>query len=740
MLYSEKFLKRLSEHQNNHELYIKIISLSFKDETPREELEGICTGGSLTVDGTSTIRRTCSLQMISDNIFSQEYWCFKNKFKLMIGVRNLVDSNYPDIIWFPQGIYVITDFSSNISTTGTTISISGKDKMCLLDGSIGGKLFANHDFGTISVVGKDGIERLEKVPIRTILQEILENYGAECTRNILINDVDDFGYELVSYKGTEPLYLLTEASDQSVLNITFDGETQFGDYTLENVPKYYSFNALQPYINNNCTKLDYGDTTAYAAKISYDETIGYHCTELVYNEETLTLTAGTAVVEAIKKIQEMLGSNYEFFFDEYGHFIFQKKKMYRTDWFTIVNGELSSPVFSNLSYGYRFTDESLLTNISLTPTISGVKNDFSIVGSKESADGSTITIHGRFAIDKKPTSYTTYDGNIIFVAGEDREAVPIYYYYWTELKSIFSKEIFENEEEITEEQQKNLENWEDVQGAVYEVLKKGEQLSQDLITRTLDIARSLNIEEIDNLTDILEGLTTAEKTGPDWRELIYQMAKDYFANHEKQDFFVKIDKNNNGLYPGGRTGYEIYYADIYEFWPKIYSLETGWIEDVFSNPANLPFWFDFLDSSGELSKLSIPEIGDRIEVENSTTIKSVYYAETPNVIIVYSDDTIEGEDSFSYTEITVPDNYQDYFFRSSQGVSIIEQANTMLQNSVGAAESISFSAIPLFFLQPNTRVQVADYGDYSVDRISYNLAYNGTMSITGNKIYEEVLG
>jgi hypothetical protein len=44
----------------------------------------------------------------------------------------------PNIIWFNQGIYLITDFSTSHSTSSFNISISGKDKMCLLNGDIGG--------------------------------------------------------------------------------------------------------------------------------------------------------------------------------------------------------------------------------------------------------------------------------------------------------------------------------------------------------------------------------------------------------------------------------------------------------------------------------------------------------------------------------------------------------------------------------------------------------------------------
>jgi hypothetical protein len=64
-------------------------------------------------------------------------------------VNNIINSDYPDIIWFNQGIYVISSFSSSLTGNNYSISIGGKDKMCLLNGDMGGSLPASIDFGLI---------------------------------------------------------------------------------------------------------------------------------------------------------------------------------------------------------------------------------------------------------------------------------------------------------------------------------------------------------------------------------------------------------------------------------------------------------------------------------------------------------------------------------------------------------------------------------------------------------------
>jgi hypothetical protein len=131
-------------------VYIRITSLDLNDQ-PREEITGRATGGSVNVDGASAVRRSCSLSLLaleSDAAITDTYWCYNNKFKLEIGIKNFVDKNYPDIIWFKMGVYIITSFSKSKTTSALNISISGKDKMCRLNGEVGGYLAMSTDFGT----------------------------------------------------------------------------------------------------------------------------------------------------------------------------------------------------------------------------------------------------------------------------------------------------------------------------------------------------------------------------------------------------------------------------------------------------------------------------------------------------------------------------------------------------------------------------------------------------------------
>jgi hypothetical protein len=52
--------------------------------------------------------------MVAQDVNINEfYWGLSNKFKLEVGLYNSINPNYPEIIWFKQGIFVITQFNTS---------------------------------------------------------------------------------------------------------------------------------------------------------------------------------------------------------------------------------------------------------------------------------------------------------------------------------------------------------------------------------------------------------------------------------------------------------------------------------------------------------------------------------------------------------------------------------------------------------------------------------------------------
>ena len=68
---------------------------------PLEQIEGKVISGSINIDGNSAVRRTCNLSLVAKDInINNFYWSIGSKFTLEIGVNNVINNEYPDIIWF----------------------------------------------------------------------------------------------------------------------------------------------------------------------------------------------------------------------------------------------------------------------------------------------------------------------------------------------------------------------------------------------------------------------------------------------------------------------------------------------------------------------------------------------------------------------------------------------------------------------------------------------------------------
>ena len=441
-LLDKDFLKKLDE-QRNKEVFAKIIALTF-DEQPTEEISGKISSGSISVDGTSAIRRSCSISMVAQEVnINEYYWGLNTKILVYVGLKNLVDDKYPDIIWFKQGVFIITSFSTSQSTNGYDISIQGKDKMSLLNGDLGGVIGSlTHDFGTIRREQKDGNVIVEKVPLKDVIREVVATYAHEPYYNIIVNDLDEMGLELLEYRGKEYLYMLIDstANEYYVENLIINGKQR--GYYLDRACTQEVYldgelvsnsNSKGNIIYDSRIKLDFGNvpskipTKIYVringevreytiARFEYGETCGYRLTDLTFAGDFIGNVGQSITQACLDRITNMLG-NFEYYYDIDGRFIFQKKKTYvNTSWNNITSSDGETFVTSAADTSasvYHFEDGNLISAYSNSPDYANLRNDFSIWGEKKSITGDkTIPIHLRYAIDKKPTYYRSYSGHI----------------------------------------------------------------------------------------------------------------------------------------------------------------------------------------------------------------------------------------------------------------------------------------------------------------------------------------
>ena len=745
-LLDKDFLLKLDQ-QKERENFARIISLDF-DENPLEQIEGRVTGGSVNIDGTSAVRRSCSLSMVAENLdINNFYWGVKNKFKLEIGLSNKIDSNYPDIIWFPLGTYVITSFSTSYTTNNYTISISGKDKMCLLNGEIGGSLPSQVDFGYEEYWDKtNNIITKTPVPIKTIIREAVHTYGNEPFSNIVINDLEDSGLELMEYRGKDPMYVFYKISQQQYDNFTLNGngECKIKDSGIicpiskieENGGHYDKRMNLAQDLTEiveeaSIVNFRLGDSEEYnsedytISKVEFGDTPGYKITDLIYAGELIG-NVGETITSILDKIKNMLGE-FEYFYDLDGRFIFQRKKTYvNTTWNNIVSSkdeEYINTASQSSSVIYNFEDNNLITAFSNTPTLNNLKNDYSIWGNRKTASGTELPIHYRCAIDRKPIYYKTFN-NKIFVATKE-----------------FYNLIYEKvKRELYEEIMETAQNFKPIpQGSSFD--------------EVIDVILK---ERLKNTLFLV-----------DWREIIYQMALDFYQYGHNDDYSVNIIRNNMKIYedsdgcyyPTGRTGYEQYYADLQGFWRQLYDLNPTnkedyflegdniyWNKNIQNSPELLNFWFDFIDeNNSELGKYSVKSIGDRAKSVNDSDVTAIYFREVPNIIFTTADEYVNSEvkDKTGYIPVLITSGMESLFSISARGKNAKDAFDELLYNYSYCVENISLTCLPIYYLYPNSRIKVIDKntninGEYLVSKITLPLTYNGTMNITATKAPERL--
>ena len=816
--YDANFLRAL-DNEKNKIVYARITSLQF-NELPVETIEGKVISGSINIDGASAVRRSCSLSLTPQDINIHEYYWSKGiKFKLEVGINNSINSNYPDIIWFPQGIYVVTSFSTSLSAKDYTINIQGKDKMCLLNGDLGGTLNSSVDFGSIEIENDDNTTSIIKYPVKDIIREAVHQHGGEFFHNIIINDIDDLGVELLEYRYDDPMFLFrdittSEAVDQ-YYNMTLKGDTPcWFNVTVEDIliaierngtlkNNYYQILmecnedinvffvqldletvqftgqiaqlrlALQDYlevthmiistIDDNVIVPDSlvsslvgafeptpislamtqnssgqwipeenSELNLYLARINFGDTAGYATTDLTYPGD-LILSAGDSLTKLLDSIKDMLGE-FEYFYNLEGKFVFQRKKTYLSNTYSpLINNEDDSAYVENLVYTTQY---SYIFN-----------------------NGELITnFTNNPVLNNVKNDYTVW-GTRLSAAGKE---VPIHMRFAIDKKPIYYKTITITKEEL------------EIYNTAYD-FQQQPQIGQVYVAQGYKYLDTNAIEV-------------------DWRELIYQMAKDYRKYNHLDNFELKIIEANaeRSLYATGKTGYEQYYIDMEGYWRYLYNpdivlanagshsgifavddladfylgepkeddgttdfrdnpdnyFQVGsdhmyWAKNVYLNPVVLDFWIDFLEADGELEKFSNQLIGNRPKIANDSHVKSVYYKETPSIIFT-SFEKFEKEVKKDGYRYFLASNLDDMFTRSAQGKSAKEAIDELLYNHSYCADNITLNTVPIYYLEPNTRIRLYNKetnidGDYIISKITITLGAGKAMSISASKAPSRLL-
>lgn len=367
-LKDKPFLYKLFKLRNRS-VQAEVVLLTY-DEKPIRAIQGELSAGSISVNGSSAVRRTINLTMFANELNNdleniENDISIEKKFKASIGLHNPFPQykHYGTTVWFPLGIYLIATANLSVGTNGSNISITGKDKMVLLDGTVGGVLAASTTFHERQYEDEDGNIITEEIPMYEIIKEAVHHLGGEALDKMMI-ELPEYGKLLKTYRGSQSVY--------------FD---------------------------NNYTRLSYNRKSSSDIEIKPGENIGYEKTPLTYPGE-LVLNAGETIVNLLDKIKNVL-NNYEYFYDVMGNFIFQQKKNFLNTASPLGDIKANDYVltYSNTENQFSLVEANIETQITKNPKYDNIKNDFTVWGERELPSGAKRAIRYRLVIDRKPELY-----------------------------------------------------------------------------------------------------------------------------------------------------------------------------------------------------------------------------------------------------------------------------------------------------------------------------------------------
>lgn len=696
------------DNENCKEQFIRITVLDFQTERIKASIEGETTSGSCNLSGTSNMRRTASCSLIVDpegikingyedyqtyyNITEVENLISLNKkVRIETGFINTLKIKYPqyeqhNIIWYPLGTYVIKNASVSNGNNGVNISLTLNDKCALLNGDMGGVIPAATVFSEFETYNSNGTERyVEKMLLKDIIKFLVVDFGGELPENVIIHDIDDYIVKVMKWNGNSPIYLIEETGKNKRLSIT-----------------------------------------AETGAIRYDKgkNIGYIAEPFVY-PGTLECNAGETVAAMLDKIKNLLG-NFEWFYDIDGRFVFQEIKNYLNNSITkdILNiteqDYLSSVNLSKSVYTFDSNNRHLITSVSNSPQYPNIKNDFIVWGSKKGASGVEKPIRYHLAFDNKP------------VVNIDNKRLALVYTDYRNLKTIIplknNYQIATSASRIpagssATAEQKKLFYINDDNNQVFRYSEENGSFISDS-TYTLGYL----------VTD-------------DWRAELYY----------------------RGLWTGNETfSNNPYAAELNAEWPKLWDpmkedlgtdgiygfpiYKGGYIDGI--SKYDYEYWLDFLEGTegGErsVSQFNINKIGRRTKVINEKEINCLFAEEFPSYIYIEATGAEDVDEKRKVANQTGREAIQvpnDIFRQMSVGGgenSAFDRIRELLYTHTSYNENINLSVIPIYHLEPNSRITVYDRetgvnGDYLIKTISLPLTTNGTSSISATRCLERTI-
>lgn len=793
-LNNKNFLKKLDKEPIK-EHYLKIIVLDW-DENEVAEVQSQTNSGSANINGDASLRRTCSISTILNsndydfheitNIFS-----LNKKIKVEKGLKNTSEqyTEYP-IIWFPLGIYVITGLSIQEQTNGgVQLNLSLQDKMCLLNGSVGGVIPAAAELDVRDSIDAQGQSVTEKVRIRQIIHEVVNHFGGEKAGKIIISDVPENILAPLIWNQDYPLII--KNTDDSASIVWGDGDHNGFTTDLANlldpnrqgeekmshkqialrlaqgleaeIPSHWRLNTSLE-ANEDCEIYSSG------------EYVGYSWEPFVYsNKQGLKVQAGTTVTSVLDTICNYM-NNMEYYYDVYGNFIFKQKanNLNITEANTLkelINEGLETKANYDLSdnhiTAYTFEDTQLFTALSCNPNILNIKNDFIIWGQHATLK---LPLSYQVCIDDIPNvpDNQSFD-NLFYYTEQDTGIVKANFatYNYTYSEWLLDQTPIEGEwygidlvSEIAGLSEEEYASWLNglanlpktaIQQTIYQIYSTiPNEAEWDLalaaIIENLQPYNAVYHWSINDKDYIKDGALTSFNT-------------DSISKNNWQTYLYYRDLQNtkNGL----ATSY--YWARLSSEWPRIYDLEKNCFKDDFlKQRADCDFYLEIVPSTSLIGKkYNIPSIGRRTIVVSNQNINCLYEPNVPDLVFLdetiykttsedsinqYNKETILAEINQQNSNYKVIDVKQDWnsnysLFISSLNSAYMAVRDLMYQHST-YNDTMQVTTIPIYYMDANCQIEILPNefnlsGKYWVKSVSIPFDSNGSMSLNITELLDK---
>jgi hypothetical protein len=435
--------------------------------------------------------------------------------------------------------------------------------------------------------------------------------------------------------------------------------------------------------STNVYTIDQEDTlsdSAYWQAFEYNQDAGYVYTDFIY-PGTLISNIGDNVCTILEKIKNALG-NFEYFYDINGNFHFQEIKNY-----------LNNSYISNV----REENPFLLD----TKNKNGLsKNDLAIITSDNYAVDYYSNIKSVYTFTEgnglitsavNTPNYTNIK-NDYHIWGE-KDKYPIHYHV-----AIKNKPIFMNSYDV-----------------VY--LKENGEYTGGL--RLANEDDDINSEERDTNYVPL-----------DWRAELYLQGLSAWKNQQRPD---------------------VYQQELLDLFDSIYDFRKKEFKaDLVKNPNNLNYFFDYLEPIDNLNDCSVDLLNTKIYSYKQDKMNRLYNTDVPDVVIIdLSMEQTSRRKIIDRCELQGQKytNVSSAVFKNlslgTTGYTAQEVFRDLLYQYTSYNESINIQAIPIYYLDVNSRITVEDrqsgiHGDYIINSISLPLGAENNMSISATRALERI--